>query len=482
MDNNNDVDVVIVGAGISGIAAAIQLQQNCPGKTFAILEMRDAVGGTWDLFRYPGIRSDSDMFTLGYAFKPWTEPEAIASGGAIKQYLDDATREFGIRRRIRCGTRLVAADWDSGENLWTLTVENAEGQQSLRCRFLYLGTGYYSYRGGFDPPLPGEEAFGGAIVHAQDWPDDLDHRDKKVAVIGSGSTSVTLVPSLARQASTVTMIQRSPTYIYIETGADPEVAELRRELGPDAAFSRIRLRNLHNQQETYAQARENPEAFKKLLFDAIDEIVGEDVRKQHFTPAYEPWDQRVCVVPDADLFHAIHDGRANVATGQIERITDTGVLMKDGQHVDADIIVKATGLNVVMGGEAAFDIDGEPMDIGQCWTYKGLALSGVPNLVYGFGFINASWTLRIEAVNDYWCRVLRHMDEIDAARVTPRLAPGESLPRLPYVSNVTSGYLQRAEGKLPRQGDRAPWVNPQRYADTIQLLESVDDGVLHYEN
>lgn len=482
MKSTNDYDVIVVGAGISGIAAAVQLQRNCPDKKFAILEMRDSVGGTWDLFRYPGIRSDSDMFTLGYAFKPWTAPEAIASGEAIRTYLEDTTREFGLEQHIQFGTRLVAASWSSGDNKWTLTVETAAGRRALRCRFVYLGTGYYSYRGGFSPALAGEDAFEGAVIHAQDWPEDLDYRDKNVAVIGSGSTSVTLIPSLARQAAKVTMIQRSPTYIYIEPGTDPEVADLRRELGPEGAFASIRLRNLHNQQELYAQARQHPEEFKKLLFEAIDEIVGEDIRRQHFTPTYEPWDQRVCVVPHADLFHAIRAGRADVATGHIDRITESGVLMRDGQHIDADIIVKATGLNVVLGGEAAFDIDGEPVDIGQCWTYKGLAFSGIPNLVYAFGFINASWTLRIEAVNDYWCRVMQHMDEIGASRVTPHPPTDEDLPVLPYVNNVTSGYLQRAASKLPRQGDRAPWTNPQNYAATMELLESVDDGVLHYEN
>lgn len=482
VNSTNDYDVIVVGAGISGISAAVQLQRSCPDKTFAIVEMRERVGGTWDLFKYPGIRSDSDMFTLGYAFKPWTAPEAIASGEAIRTYLEDTTREFGIEEHIRFGARLVAASWDSAENRWTLTIETSEGHQTLRCRFIYLGTGYYSYRGGFNPALAGEETFAGPVIHAQDWPEDLVYQDKKVAVIGSGATAVTLIPSLAGEAAKVTMIQRSPTYVYIESGVDPEAVELRRDIGPEQAFTRIRLRNLHNQQELYAHARRHPEAFKKVLFEAIDEVVGEDIRRRHFTPTYEPWDQRVCVVPDADLFHAIRDGRAEVATGHIDRVTESGVLMRDGQHIDADVIVKATGLNVVMGGEASFDVDGTPIDIGRCWTYKGLALSGVPNLVYAFGFINASWTLRIEAVNDYWCRVLQHADELGAARVTPRLPEIGQLQSLPYVAGVTSSYLGRAAETFPRQGDRAPWINPQNYAETLRLLESVDDGVLHYEN
>ncbi|GGN78633.1 flavin-containing monooxygenase [Nocardia rhizosphaerihabitans] len=475
-------DVVIVGAGISGIAAAVQLQQDCPDKTFTVLETRESLGGTWDLFRYPGIRSDSDMFTLGYGFKPWTEPQAIASGPEIKHYLQEVADDFGVTERLRLGTRLCSASWSSVEKAWTLTIESDDRDETLRCRFLYLATGYYSYRGGYNPPLPGEQSFGGQMLHPQQWPDDLDYNDKKIAVVGSGATAVTLVPSLARDAAKVTMIQRSPGYVYIEPGVDPDTARLREELGPEAAFRQIRGRNLASQQENYAAARQSPQVFKKLIFDAIDEIVGEEVRKQHFTPAYDPWDQRVCVVPDADLFHAIREGRADVATGVIDRITRTGIAMQNGQHIEADIIVKATGLDIVLGGEADFDIDGDPVDFGRCWTYKGLAFSGVPNLLYGFGFVNASWTLRIELVNEFWCRILKHMDERGLTSVTPVPVAGQSMAELPYVSDVTSGYLQRAAGRLPLQSDREPWVNPQNYADTVRLLESIDDGVLRFDS
>ncbi|MEU1208357.1 NAD(P)/FAD-dependent oxidoreductase [Nocardia sp. NPDC005825] len=481
MNGPAEIDVVIVGAGISGIAAAVALQQNCPGKSFAVLEMRESLGGTWDLFKYPGIRSDSDMFTLGYGFKPWTEREAIAAGGAIKNYLQETADQFGITEQIRFGTRLVSASWSSADNAWTLGLRDAEGDTQLRCRFVHLATGYYSYRGGFNPALPGEESFEGRVVHPQEWPDDLDYRDRKVAVIGSGATAVTLVPSLAGETSKVTMIQRSPTYVYIAPTVDPEAERLREEVGAEAAFHQIRLRNLHAQQETYRNARQYPQEFKKAIFDAIDEVVGVEVREAHFTPTYEPWDQRVCVVPGADLFEAIRDGSADVVTGHIDRLTPTGVVMADGTRVDADIIVKATGLNVVMGGEAEFEVDGEPVDFGSRWTYKGLAFSGVPNLTYAFGFVNSSWTLRIEAVNDFWCRVLDHMDAVGAARVTPTPASGgDPMPRLPYTAGVTSGYMQRAARHMPVQGDHAPWLNPQNYADTIRLLESVDDGVLRY--
>ncbi|MEV6386865.1 flavin-containing monooxygenase [Nocardia xishanensis] len=481
MNGLEEVDVVIVGAGISGIAAAADLQRNCPDKSFVVLEMRESLGGTWDLFKYPGIRSDSDMFTLGYGFKPWTAREAIASGGAIKSYLQETAAQFGITEKIRFGTRLISASWSSADDTWTLSLSGKDGKARLRCRFLHLATGYYSYRGGFDPELPGEDSFEGRVVHPQEWPDDLDYRQKKVAVIGSGATAVTLIPSLAGETSKVTMIQRSPTYVYIAPTVDPEAERLREDVGPEAAFHQIRLRNLHAQQETYRQARQNPQEFKKVIFDAIDDVVGVEIRKAHFTPTYEPWDQRVCVVPGGDLFEAIRDESADVVTGHIDRLTPTGITMQDGTHVDADIIVKATGLNLVMGGEATFDVDGTIVDFGRCWTYKGLAFSGVPNMTYAFGFVNSSWTLRIEAVNDFLCRVLQHMDDIGAARVTPTPAPGDDeMPRLPYNAGVTSGYMQRAARYFPAQGDHEPWLNPQNYDETIQLLKSVDDGVLRY--
>ncbi|MFI8975082.1 flavin-containing monooxygenase [Nocardia asteroides] len=481
MNDLAEVDVVIVGAGISGIAAAADLQRNCPDKSFVVLEMRESLGGTWDLFRYPGIRSDSDMFTLGFGFKPWTEPEAIASGAAIKNYLRETADEFGITAKICFGTRLTTASWSSADGTWTLGLTGTDGESRLRCRFVHLATGYYSYRGGFDPELPGEDSFQGRMVHPQQWPEDLDYKDKNVAVIGSGATAVTLIPNLAGETAKVTMVQRSPTYVYVAPTVDPDAEQLRAEVGAEAAFRQIRLRNLHAQQETYRHARQFPEEFKKMIFDGIDEIVGAEVREAHFTPDYEPWDQRVCVVPGGDLFEAIRDGSADVVTGHIERLTPTGLAMRDGTHVDADIIVKATGLNVVMGGEASFDVDGEIVDFGRCWTYKGLAFSGVPNMTYAFGFVNSSWTLRVEVVDDFLCRVLQNMDKVGAKQVTPILAPGaETMPRLPYSAGVSSGYMQRAADRMPAQGDREPWLNPQNYAETLRLLDSVDDGVLRY--
>jgi monooxygenase len=476
-------DVVIVGAGISGIAAAVELQKSCSSKTFVMLEMRESVGGTWDLFRYPGIRSDSDMYTLGYGFKPWTHEKAIAPASAIRGYLRETVEEFGLADHLRLKHRLAAASWSTDDKRWTLTVEVEQRTRTLTCGFLYLGAGYYSHKSGYNPPLPGEADFRGPIIHPQEWPGDLDYAGKRIAVIGSGATAVTLIPSLARDAAKVTMVQRSPGYVHIESDADEDAERWRRELGPEGAFRAVRMRNAQNQQQMYKEGRTDPETFKKMLFDAIEEIVGPEIRERHFTPGYEPFDQRVCVVPNGDLFHAIRDGRADVVTGAIKTLTARGVLMESGEEVEADIIVKATGLNLTAGGDATYEVDGAPVRFGDCWTYKGLAYSGVPNLFHGFGFFNASWTLRVELVNSFWCRVLTHMDEVGAAQVTPRLRPeDESMPRLPYIADVTSGFFVRGFPHLSHQGDHAPWVNPQNLALTVELMaEDPDDGVLIYE-
>lgn len=477
-------DVVVIGAGISGIAAAVELQRSCPEKTFVVLEMRENVGGTWDLFRYPGIRSDSDMFTLGYGFKPWVEEKVIAPADKILNYLRQTVDEFGLTERVRFGHRLSAASWSSDDKHWALTVETEHGPKTMTCGFLYLGAGYYSYKGGYNPPLPGEEDFDGPVVHPQEWPEGLDYSDKRIAVIGSGATAITLIPSLARDAAKVIMVQRTPGYVNIETDVDEEAARWRAELGPEGSFQAARLRNEQNQQDIYREARADPETFKKTLFDAIEKIVGREYRERHFTPDYEPFDQRVCVVPNGDLFHAIAAGKADVVTGHIERVTPRGLLMKNGEEVEVDIIVKAFGLNLTSGGDAAYEVDGEPVRLADCWTYKGLAYSGVPNLVHGFGFFNASWTLRIEIVNAYWCRILRHMDDIGAAQVTPRLRPKDAeMEALPFIADVNSGYWIRGFSELPHQGDRAPWINPQNLALTKQLLaEDPEDGVLVYES
>lgn len=471
MPTTAHLDVVIIGAGISGIGAAVELRRSLPEKTFVMLEMRTEIGGTWDLFRYPGVRSDSDMYTLGFAFKPWTEAKAIASGPAIKAYLRETMEEYELEPHLRLATRMRAASFESRTNLWTLAVETTQGPDTVTCRNLYLGSGYFSYEGGFNPELPGERDFRGPIIHPQQWPEDLDYSGKRVAVIGSGATAITLVPSMAEDAAKVTMVQRSPTYLATEDDLDEEADQLRRELGVDEAFARIRLRNLRNQQTKFELARRDPGRYKQQLFSVIDGLIGEDLRRKHFTPGYQPWDQRVCFVPNADLFHAIRSGSAEVVTGTIRALTPTGLVMSDGRTLDADIIVKATGLNLTVGGDAKFDVDGVQVDFSDCFTYKGVAYSGVPNLFFAFGFLNSSWTLRLELVNRFWVRVLERMDVLNATRMTPTLLPDEAdMASRPFIADVNSGYFQRSLARFPRQGDRAPWVNPQLYDATVDLL------------
>ncbi|AWH90929.1 flavin-containing monooxygenase [Dietzia lutea] len=477
------IDVAIVGAGISGIAAAVQLKQSRPHDTFALLEMRDNIGGTWDLFRYPGVRSDSDMFTLGYGFKPWTAEKSIAAGSSIREYLHETVKDHGLESHLRTGHRLLSAEWNSDQARWTLQFGTPNGERLFSCRFLYMAAGYYSYESAFNPKLAGEDRFQGRLVHAQFWPEDLDYAGKRVAIIGSGATAITLLPTMAQTTAMTTMIQRSPGYVHIETDAvDIEAKELRQRIGETEAFTAIRMRNLENQQLTYKLARENPEAYKKSLFDAIESVVGREIREKHFTPKYEPWDQRVCLVPNADLFEAIRDGRGAVATGTIASVTETGVLMDDGEHIDADIIVKATGLNVVFGGDAKLRVDGADVSYGERWTYKGIGLSGVPNFVFAWGFLNSSWTLRIELLNEFWCRMLDHLEATGTQSVTPVLRPADTeMQASNFVHDVTSGYLQRGFATLPRQGDQTPWVNPQNYEETRRLLtEDVEDGVLQF--
>ncbi|GAB3199118.1 NAD(P)/FAD-dependent oxidoreductase [Nocardioides hungaricus] len=474
------VDVLIVGAGISGIAAAIELQKQGLDQSFAILDARERVGGTWDLFRYPGIRSDSDMFTLGYSFKPWTREKSIASGESIRDYLDEAVEEHGLRPRIRLGHRLTQADWSSDSDVWTLVVERRGEQVELTCNMLLMGSGYYSYKGGYTPDFPGLERFQGQVVHPQQWPEDLDHAGKRIVVIGSGATAVTLVPSLATTARKVTMLQRSPGYLAVDSDVDQLAGRLRRVVGSRLSYRYIRARNTRRQQATYKAAQGDPEAFKQALFEVIRTRVGQETLERHFTPDYQPWDQRLCLVPNGDMFDAIADGRAVVATGHIETFTEGGIRLTTGEEIEADIVVTATGLQLVAPGEASFSVDGEPVDFSSCWTYKGIAYSGVPNLFFFFGYINTSWTVRIELVADFVSRVVAHMRETGATRVVPTVGADDTeLVREPFISGISSGYFARANGVLPKQGGRAPWINPQDHKATKELLAGpVDDGVL----
>jgi monooxygenase len=474
-------DVVIVGAGLSGIAAAVQLKSDHPGRSFAMLEQRDELGGTWDLFRYPGIRSDSDMYTLGYAFKPWTGEKSIASGGSILDYLRETVADFDLWSHVRLSRRVVRADWSSESSTWTLAVDGPEGVETWTCSFLYLAAGYYDYEGGNKPEFPGVEGFRGTVIHPQEWPDGVDCAGQRVAVIGSGATAITLVPAIAETAEKVFMVQRSPSYVAIDSDVDEEAQRLRREVGDRAAFEQIRLRNLEQQQVNYHAARTGPEEFKKPLFDAIEDIVGREVREQHFTPSYEPWDQRLCLVPNGDLFHAIAEGRAEVVTGHIETVTTTGLRMTSGEEVEVDVIVTATGLKLVTFGKIDLYVDGKRVDVGQSFTYKGVSINDVPNLITAFGYLNSSWTLRLELVNKFWSAVLSRMDELGARVAVAVLASEDAtMEQRPWMTGVTSGYLVRHMDDMPKQGDHAPWLNPQVHEETKLLLSTLDDGALEF--
>jgi len=479
------VDVLIVGAGISGIGAAYHLQVECPDRTYAILEGRDDIGGTWDLFRYPGIRSDSDMHTLGFEFKPWKADKSIADGPSIMAYLRETVAENGIDRHIRFGNRVRHAEWSSDNSTWTVQTDLADGgSATYTCNYLSMCAGYYSYTNGYTPEFVGRERFTGQIIHPQQWPEDLDYAGKRVVVIGSGATAMTLVPAMTDQAAHVTMVQRSPTYVVARPATDAIANGLRKVLPGSAAYSVTRAKNTALQQFMYKRMRAKPDKAKQQLVGLVTKALGDDYPVDpDFTPSYAPWDQRLCLVPDGDLFEAIKAGKASVRTDRIATFTETGLELESGEQLDADIIITATGLNMVTLGEATFVVDGEPVDFSQTWTYKGFAYSGVPNLASTFGYVNASWTLRADLIASYVCRLLNQMDETGTTQCTPRLRPSDrTMPARPMLDQLTSGYVQRAADLLPRQGDREPWINPQNYGKDKKMFRKspVDDGVMRF--
>ena len=479
-------DVIVVGAGISGIGAAYHLQQNCPGRTYAILEGRPDIGGTWDLFRYPGVRSDSDMHTLGYSFKPWKAAKSIADGPSILEYLRETVAEFGIGPHIRFDQLVERAEWSTDDARWTVTGTRADTGESVgfTCNYLFMCSGYYSYKGGYEADLPGLENFAGTVVHPQAWPDDLDYAGKRVVVIGSGATAVTLVPAMADDAAHVTMLQRSPTYVVSRPDQDAIANGLRKVLPDGIAYDITRLKNTTLQQVLYKRMRTQPEKSKAQLLKMVRKELGEDYDVDtHFTPRYNPWDQRMCLVPNSDLFTAISSGRASVVTDLIDTFTPTGIRLQSGDELDADIIVTATGLQLVTLGEMDFVVDGEPVDFSKTWTYKGFAYSDVPNLASSFGYINASWTLRADLICEYVCRLLNHMDETGTVQCTPRLRASDAdMPQRDWIENFTSGYMQRVMHKFPKQGDREPWINPQNYRRDKKMFKKspVADGVMRF--
>ncbi len=483
---SNHVDVIVVGAGISGIGQAYHLQTESPDRTYLILEGRGDIGGTWDLFRYPGIRSDSDMHTLGYEFKPWNAEKSIADGPSIMAYLRETIAENGIDRHIRFHHLVRHAEWSSETATWTVDVELATTGEHLvyTCNFLSMCSGYYSYRHGHTPDFAGRDRFQGRIIHPQQWPDDLDDTGKRVVVIGSGATAMTLVPAMAETASHVTMLQRSPTYVAAGPDVDVIANGLRKVLPDSVAYDLTRWKNTKLQQFMYKRMRTHPDKAKQYLVGRVRKALGPDYDVDtHFTPSYAPWDQRLCLVPNGDLFEAIKTGSASVVTDRIVTFDETGIELESGEHLDADIIVTATGLEMVTLGEVDFVVDGEPIDFAQTWSYKGFAYSDVPNLASTFGYVNASWTLRADLIATYTCRLLNHMTATGTTICTPRLRPSDaSMVARPLLDHLTSGYVQRAADRFPKQGDREPWINPQDYAKDRKMFrkEPVDDGVMQF--
>jgi monooxygenase len=479
-DETEHVDVLILGAGLSGVGAACHLQTLCPEKTYAILEARDAIGGTWDLFRYPGIRSDSDMFTLGYGFRPWEDAKSLADGPSILRYINDTAREHGVMEKVRLGHRAMRAEWSSANARWMVEVLNTHSGETvlLTCSFLYACTGYYRYEEGYSPRFPGSERFRGEIVHPQHWPQELACADKRVVVIGSGATAVTLVPALADKGARVTMLQRSPSYILAIPAEDPLAGALRRRASPERAYSLLRWKNVLLMTLNFQLCRRAPammaRLFRRLAAKQLPE--GYDV-EMHLTPRYNPWDQRLCLAPDGDLFSRISEGKASIVTDEIKTFTEDGIELASGEELDADVIVTATGLNLLVLGGMTLVVDGTPVDLGETVAYKGMMLCGVPNLALTLGYTNASWTLKADLVAQYVCRLLKAMDRRGTAICTPQ-APGPAQTREPLL-DLKSGYVLRSVAGLPKQGAHLPWRLHQNYMKDVRLLRRgpVDDAM-----
>ena len=476
-------DVLIVGAGISGIGMAAHLQAKCPAKRFAILERRERLGGTWDLFRYPGVRSDSDMYTLGYEFEPWREERSIAPGDTILDYLDMVVDDHDIRRHIRLGQKVLSADWDSAGGLWTLRVADETGKVStMTGRFLFLGSGYYDYDDPHDADIPGLGAFGGQIVHPQFWPDGLDFDGKRVVVIGSGATAVTLVPAMTETAAHVTMLQRTPTWFVTRPSRDRIANMLNRLLPAKIAYALSRLKNILMGQLLITRSRNQPEAMKEFLHGQLAEQLGPDYNRADFSPPYNPWEQRMCLVPDGDFFRALKAEKASIATGRIATVDATGIALVGGQHIDADIIITATGLRLAVGGKIAVSLDGAPVKLAEHFYYRNAMFSNVPNFAMLFGYLNASWTLRVDIVADWLCRLFNQMDKWGVDVATPHLAPDHGLVENNAFDYFSSGYIKRASHLIPKSSNTPPWQISMDYRSDRQEMRHapIDDGVLRF--
>ncbi|HEY1356789.1 MAG TPA: NAD(P)/FAD-dependent oxidoreductase [Thermoleophilaceae bacterium] len=479
------VDVLIVGAGLSGVGAGCHLRRECPDKSFMLLEARDSIGGTWDLFRYPGIRSDSDMYTLGYIFKPWEEAEAIADGPSILSYVKETAREYGVDERIRTGHKVVGAEWSSAEAQWTVTAERSDSGETVRftCGFLLVCSGYYSYDNPYTPEFPGREQFRGEVIHPQLWSDDVDYANKRVVVIGSGATAVTLVPALARKAEHVTMLQRSPSYVVTLPAEDGIANFLRRRLPAKLAYSIVRWKNVFVTMLVFQLSRRRPRWVKGLIRRGVQRQLpaGYDV-DTHFRPKYNPWDQRMCLVPDGDLFAAIGSGDATIVTDTIDTFTESGIRLGSGDELEADLVVTATGLNLVPLGEMELSVDGREIELPKTMGYKGMMLSGVPNMAVALGYTNASWTLKCDLTCGYVCRLLNYMDEHGHRQCVPENRD-PSVTEEPFI-DFSSGYVLRAIDRFPKQGSRAPWRLYQNYAlDILKLkLGALEDEAMVFSS
>ncbi len=476
------VDTLIIGAGLSGISAAHHLTELCPDKSYVILEARSAMGGTWDLFKYPGIRSDSDMYTLGYSFKPWTDPQAIADGPAILKYIQETAAEKDIATKIKYNTKVTEASWSSSEQLWTVTVDSTDSISTYTCSFLFSCCGYYDYDQGYTPDYPGLEDYEGAFVHPQLWSSETNYEDKDVVVIGSGATAVTLIPELAKKAKSVTMLQRSPTYVVSAPREDAIANFLNKILPTKLAYSIIRWKNITMSMLVYNACMKWPNTMSKFFLKGVKKELGDryEELKKHFTPHYNPWQQRLCLVPESDLFEALKSGKANIVTDHIDTFTKEGILLKTGEILKSDLVISATGLKMKVMGGVVLKLDQKEIKSSELLCYRGMMFRDLPNLAMAFGYTNASWTLKCDLVSKYVCRLINHMDKNSYKSCTPTLQ-NENMETLPFV-DFTSGYFQRSLHELPRQGTEGPWKINQNYLKDIKSLKrsTLDDGILQF--
>ncbi len=480
---DNHFDVIVIGAGISGIGAGYHLQTKCPEKSYAILEGRDTIGGTWDLFKYPGIRSDSDMYTLGFSFFPWKEKEAIADGPSILKYLDETSKKFNIDKKIKFNHYVKDASWCSEKSIWTLKVEdkNQIGTVTMSCNFIFMCSGYYSYEKGYTPDFKGIDDFNGKIMHPQKWDTSIDYSDKEVIVIGSGATAVTLVPEMAKDAKHVTMLQRSPTYVVSAPQKDPLAIFLQKYLPPKLSYFIVRWKNILRQQWYFRLCKKNPKRVKDFIINQVQKSLGNDYDvDKHFTPNYNPWDQRMCLVPNGDLFKSIRKKQTSVVTDTIDKFTSTGIKLESGKTLTADLIITATGLNLEICSNIKLKVDGEDINLPDTVTYKGMMFSGVPNLVSTFGYTNASWTLGADLTSEYVCRLLNYMKKSSIKKCCPEA--NSKIENNDDWLNLTSGYIKRSKDIFPKQGSRSPWTNNQNFLKDIFQIRygKINDGEIKF--